>query len=267
MTVTEAFSSSPTVGDAYTSRPTVGSNSGLPPVLGSLLLVLRASSINRDTFTAGSTWANEGTAGSTLNATPDGTPVLATSPENGFVTADGSSGTQGASSPYYYVPHSALLDPGTGSFFAFSRTLWTISSPGGNENIITKVTSDPVIGAGGSGWTIFDSGNLPGVTAAVANAGSSFPFNPAVAISDGGHLTPGEHMVGIGLDRPTDTLSIWVDGVQTGEGDASAVTTVGAVHELIFGRGSLQTVRAAGYANRMLSSTEVADLYDELGAT
>lgn len=240
-------------------------------VLADAVLLLRASSIDPGTFTPGDDWPNEGTGGPSLDAvctgTVDGgspgTPLLVASPEPGFVMGDGSSGSGGVG-PYYYVPHSALLEPGAGSFTFFARVAWPGTS-GGFDNVASKIdTTGGAIGSGGTGWQAVDSVFVSGTAGIVSSGGSSPGTDPAFA-SSGAVMAAGEHLIVVRLDRADDTLAVFVDGVKAAV-DASAVAAVTANHELIFARGKEQTGRAYGYWDRALTDDEIAlDLPADLG--
>jgi hypothetical protein len=243
----------------------------LDPLLAEAVLLLRASEFTGDT---GDDWPNEGTGGSALNAecgnTVDeadaGTPVWSASPIPGFQMADDSSGTAD-SGPFYSIAHSALLDPGTGSFTAFAWVTWQFAT-GTIGNIMSKIDDDPgPMGAGGTGWQIVDGPNLGNVTAAIASSGGAFGAIPVGLqfITAAPALTVGEHLLVIRLDVTGD-ISLFVDGVES-SGDGTQIGNIAAVHELIFGRGpDPHRAHAYGYWSRALTDTEITtDLPAALG--
>lgn len=241
-------------------RPLVGSGaSRLPGPLDDAVLLFRASSLSIDTYTLGGSWPNEGTAGGDYDAitgSGGGEPPDPGAPE--LVDADGlgfAIDPDNSSENYFYVPNGAAIEPGAGSFTAFARVKW-IEETGPFDNIMAKLIGQ--LGAGGHGWQLASGTAIGGTAALVTNGGTTPGTDPALAGDGSGTgLTLGEHLVAIRLNRPTDEMSVFVDGTLAGTGSVAGVTTVETDHQLIFGRSTAQIGRAYGYWDRALSDDEI----------
>ena len=219
----------------------------------------------------GDVWPNEGTAGSAYDAiafpisgSTLALPHYVTTPSPGFeITA--------ANLAYYYVADGTAIEPGTGSFTVFAKFYWP-SGAGSLDNVFSKINIDGgAIGSGGKGWQIISGSALGGTTLGViAGGGSAFGTDP-VAASSGSVISSGEHLVALRVDRAgTDVVDMFIDGTIAAShvGSAATVTDVTAVHELIFGRGTTQTLRDYGLWARALTNTEITvTLPYELAAT
>lgn len=239
--------------DESTDTPT------LAAPLDDATVLFRAWTIDPDSYTPGDPWPNEGTAGSDYNALggtgsnepPDpGAPELVDDDGLGFAIDPDNNGED-----YFYVPNGPGIEAGTGSFTAFARVKW-IEETGPFDNLMAKLLGQ--VGAGGHGWQAASGTAIGGTAMLAANGGSSPGTDPAfVSDSSGTGLALGEHLVVIRLDRAEDEISVFVDGVLGGTGDASGVPTVEVDHQLIFGRSTAQIGRAYGMWLRALTDTEI----------
>jgi len=246
-----------------------------PPELDELLAeavgLWRASAFTGST---GDDWPNEGTGGSALDAecnnTVDGadagTPVYVTSPIPGFELADNSSGTTN-SGPYYSVPHSALLDPGTGSFTVAAWVTIEYDGTGQFGNICSKIAGG-TLGSGGTGWQLVNSSFTGGAAVLASSGGASgeIPVGLNLAAS-GAVMTQAAHLLVGRVDIATGDMNVFLDGTKSSDADGSQLGDVTATHELIFGRGALPTIaHAFVYWDRALTDTEITvDLPAALG--
>lgn len=261
----------PTIGDGDLIVP-AASEAALDPLLAEAVLLLRASTFTGST---GDDWVNEGTGGTALNAqcgnTVDGiaagTPVFSASPTPGFQLADGSSG--GASNgPYYSIPHSALLDPGTGSFTVFAWVTVQYDGTGQFGNICSKIGGG-TIGNGGTGWQLVNSSFTGGGTLMASSGGlaAAIPVGINLAAT-GAVMTEATHLLVGRVDIATGDMNVFLDGTKSSDADGSQLGDVTATHELIFGRGNLPTIaHGYGYWDRALTDAEITvDLPAAIGA-
>lgn len=246
------------VGRAPLSPP-----AGLHPLLAEAVLLLRASEFTGST---GDDWVNEGTGSATLNAqcnnTVDGiaagTPVFSASPIPGFQFADGSSG-DASSGPFYSVPHSTLLDPGTGSFTVFAWVTVQYDGTGVFGNICSKIdTTGGTMSSGGIGWQLVNSSFIGGAGVLVSNGASSgsIPVGINLAAS-GAVMTQAAHLLVARVDV-TGNMHVFLDGTKSSGADATQLGTIAATHPLIFGRGDANNIgHAYGYWGRALTDAEI----------
>lgn len=241
----------------------VASGDALDPLLAEAVVLLRASSLDTGSYTPGGDWPNEGTAGSDGDALAFGEPDLVDDDGLGFAI-----GPADTADDYLYIPDDPALAVDDGAFTAFARVKWDRSVLGepGFGNIFAKITSDPIIGAGGSGWQLATGSGLGSNTAAIVCSGGVVNGTDPTSVIGGGALADGEHLLVLRVDRVTDELELFIDGVSIGTASTAAVGDVDAAHEWIFGRGTEQVGRAYGLWTRALTDTEITvDLPAALG--
>lgn len=226
---------------------------GLPAPLDDAVLLLRASQFNG---ADGDDWANEGTGGSALDAVATGTPHYVDDANGiGFEMCN-----QGDPNDDHYSVFGDQLEPGSSSFTAFARIRWTAPN-GAFDNIMSKITSSPAIGSGGSGWQLVEYSALGGPGCLVSDGGLVNGTDNVFAF-DNSMMSLGEHLLVMRLDRATQLLTFFLDGAEIGSASTTGVGPIdtGNDHELIFSRGQPQIGRAYGWWGRALTDVEIADL-------
>lgn len=247
--------------DAQGALGSIASLDALDAPLTDAVVLLRASQF---AGAEGDDWPNEGTGGSTHDATAEGElageplpPSFVTSPEPGFVTG----GTDGDPVPHYAVPNGAAIDITTGSFTVAYRVLWTDDAQGAFDPLIAKIVGS--VGSDGDGWIIADG-------SAIAGAGAIVSQDAAFAPALGTGVGVGEHLVvgRLNRDASPDEVALFVDNVQLDTSDASSVANITSTNGIIIGRSSprFQTARDVVFWDRALTDTEITvDLPAALG--
>ena len=223
--------------------------------------LLRASEF---TGVTGDPWPNEGTGGPDLDALCNayidgeyaGLPVFSETPIPGFQIANDPV-TQG---PFYYIPHTPLLEPGVESFTVFAWVTWQQTSSG-FANICSMIDTPPAIGSGGTGWQLVDSPFTNGTTFLVSGGGltAEIPVGLNLA-SSGSVMTVDTHLVVGRVDLVSGVMNVFVDGTKSANADCSQLGPITADHELILGRGSdPQIGHAYGFFPEALTDDEITD--------
>ena len=232
-------------------------------LLAEAVLLLRASEFAGVT---GDDCVSGGTGGAPLNAVCDnvvdgaaaGTPVFSASPIPGFQLADSSSGDAGVG-PFYSIPPSALLDPGTESFTVFAWVTWQETSSG-FSNICSKIdNTGGAMGSGGTGWQLVDSPFTGGASILISSGGLNEDIPVGINfVASGAVMSVDTHLFVARVDIDTGLMNVFLDGVKSSDADASQLGDVTADHELIFGRGDHPHItHGYGYWNRALSDAEI----------
>lgn len=233
----------------------LGSAASLDPLLAEAVVLLRASQF---TGADGDDWVNEGTGGSAYNAEAVGTPNYVTSPEPGFEFGGG--GGDPADGPHYQVPDGAALDAGTGSFTVMARIRWTHAT-GDFDNVCAKLTG--AMGSDADGWQIATGAAVGDVTIGLASShtvggpADAFGTNPA-AVTGAELVDATDYLLVLRLDRGPNTLTLFVNGVESDNNSAAGVTNVNSTNPWILGRDTpTQIGRDYAYWDRALTDTEI----------
>lgn len=252
-----------TVTPSATSRPTVGPYSGLPPLIASADIALRAGALDPAAYEPGDPVPNEGRAGEDYDMLAHGLPEL----------TDGGLGIGGlAEDPedekYLYVPDGAVLDVET--FTASAEGVWTQEATGSFDNLFAKI--DGPLGGGGNGWQLAYFPPFGGTLALAAHGGFVQGAELAAAVpSPPAPLTIGQrYLATLRIDRPGNAMDVFLNTGKIATTTLTGLTSVRAEHEWIFGRGEHESRWRAGFfwSGTALTDDEITDvLPTELGVT